>query len=1051
MSDELRQAQKEATTNPNKSLPVMFSLTDSNQNRMIDLKVATKAKNGMEQRYLQIDVANSTFTVLSSQRTVIAAFGLHQLSGVDFVEDLMLRVTFRTSAFQQNKSNLPCLPQKQPLWTQLYHTMTMTQRNYIGALLQGLVGLDLPLNKSTKPMCSQQMLEVGRESFRLWTGTWNLGNNPPPEFSPCSTGVSPSFRPWLLLDEIDHDIYSVGFQECTDDTFEQVGDQLGPEFIRIASKRMGVIGMVVFVRRRLVPFIDSVEMVHEAVGFAGVGTNKGFVAVSFRYNQHPLLFVNCHLAARDDLGRLKQRVRQMKLCVKRLKLGTLASTDVLHQFSVFFVGDMNFRICVQDKDAWPNSGRVRQEYIHELYKNAQDIQPVIDDLIKGDQLSTLKAKGDIFDGFHEAPITFAPTYKYIHFGTSVHWTSVKKPGHNKTLGHEAKEEAATAFSQARCLEDLGPEHASTITGYYFSNRKKGIRREYTDHKLQAPSWCDRILYKVLPGVEVVQHSYKAIDNIMTSDHVPVCANFTMVIPKPPSAMPQAAFHVGVLQFLKFEVVHLRHPREPVSSFFENATAEMHAFNAAKEDEYEGEGDVDMDVEDGEGDVDMDVEDADGLVHHYANLKVAAVMSCMKKAGNKYKTISKTVPALTPGHTWADRHKPHAYSEVEYRFTGKDLQSTALGPFLTTREFLQSQFVSFHLLPKSTNSTGESIAVCNVSLRDVCEGTTMNFTGTLQHNGQPSGTVRGQLRLWLSSEGWREEYVQNPSSHPLFPKNLTNNYGITPQRQEMRRKDHRRPSPAPPTDNGMYADGTFDEENEEVRPSPLAPLNSPIRVVLNGEDPEDEGLKLAHRNAVINASSSINARDGKRPTNVINKKGPRKKSAVSKTAKRKPKKRVSVVMVMPEEEEEAGKQEEEAGKQEEEAGKQEEEAGKQEEEAGKQEIQGKNDLEETGKDTNGSTAKEDPTQNEEDVSNEDVDESKKSMEEPIEVVIDSVSVDETNPVEEINPIDETNPVEEINPIDETNPVEEINPIDETVIVEEITSVDEAEEALVPLPE
>lgn len=88
-------------------------------------------------------------------------------------------------------------------------------------------------------------------------------------------------------------------------------------------------------------------------------------------------------------------------------------------------------------------------------------------LQEADQLIQEMAAGRAFQGFLEGKIDFAPTYRY--------------------------------------------EHGS---------------RQYSAKKLRVPSYCDRVLYRSLPGCKLELHEYQACDEVMTSDHSPVYAGFT---------------------------------------------------------------------------------------------------------------------------------------------------------------------------------------------------------------------------------------------------------------------------------------------------------------------------------------------------------------------------------------------------------------------------------------------------------------------------------------------------------------------------------------------
>jgi len=107
----------------------------------------------------------------------------------------------------------------------------------------------------------------------------------------------------------------------------------------------------------------------------------------------------------------------------------------------------------------------REEVLNTL---AND-QNAIEKLYEHDQLAHQMAKQNVFYGWSEGPIKFTPTYKYM-VGT----------------------------------------------------------REYTEKKQRIPSWCDRVLWKSLPGTyRLHQTNYSSSDALTTSDHSPVYATFQL--------------------------------------------------------------------------------------------------------------------------------------------------------------------------------------------------------------------------------------------------------------------------------------------------------------------------------------------------------------------------------------------------------------------------------------------------------------------------------------------------------------------------------------------
>lgn len=92
------------------------------------------------------------------------------------------------------------------------------------------------------------------------------------------------------------------------------------------------------------------------------------------------------------------------------------------------------------------------------------------ELIANDQLKKEQSKGNILYGFYEPPITFAPTFKV----------------------------------------------------------ERGTRDKF--NKRRTPSWCDRVLVHSLPNCVATAVSYKSVDTILSSDHVPVFADWKVQVP-----------------------------------------------------------------------------------------------------------------------------------------------------------------------------------------------------------------------------------------------------------------------------------------------------------------------------------------------------------------------------------------------------------------------------------------------------------------------------------------------------------------------------------------
>lgn len=930
---DLRQAQTissiDTSSTAFQSFPSFFVLGEeaTSAHARVELRVAVKGDSssvGMVQRVLQVDVHAGKFSVLDfPSRHILETFQISHLVEASYPGELVVRLGFRQSIPGWIKERLQTKPAstREPLWFRTFHTMTKNQRDYLGSLLQGLVGICRPLNANKTLLCSPAMLKVGREQLSLWIGTWNMGNKPAPDAVPSKRGMVSPIALWTnWTPGSEHDLYAFGLQEMDPSIFALLDLHFVEHgYVQVCRTNMGVIALTVFCKRRLFNQIRNVQTLVQACGFAGVGTNKGFVCCTMTVFDHPLLFINCHLAARDDAKRLKERIRQYKLAVKKLQLGKLPGTDALHQHTTFFFGDMNFRVCTVDKGLWPNSNRTRLEVLDTLYRNRG-----LDYALQGDQLHLEQSRGLIFDRFREASLTFSPTYKYLVFPKSTAWEEVRLGG--EITGYVCREREGSEYSQASALED--GHRQQKVEGYYLSCRTAlgNHRREYTLYKTQVPSWCDRILHRApLPGVRVTQNEYYCVDTIVSSDHSPVYAEFQVELSQTSSVVPTASFHVCAIQLLEVEVFHFRHPLTAVEGEEEDDDSGkvMQPGDDDDEDDEEEESlpastlqqqmrkrpsravlQANVGRAEEEGEFEDSISEPEiytstrnlqqlqrvataattataatataataaaakkTLPPHLPQLVCAAVFPFMRETASKSRITSKPSLATSEAHTWTPNCELTRDSEPEFVFRRSQLVGMAAGPFLCTREFLQNQYFVLHVLPKQASETRDSAACCVVSLEEGADGRTVNFEQPLSHYGQPSGFVRGKYRVWLNNQGWEEECVANPSLHPLTPKNLTS---LKPQGAPRRGKSpppegqaapvHPLPSLRVKANHNVNSnEEAYDEDEERLLLDTMELVGSSCA---GGEDEDaDEGAtaldELTRLNTIRNHSAPVTA-------------------------------------------------------------------------------------------------------------------------------------------------------------------------------------------------
>ncbi|CAL5430428.1 unnamed protein product [Camellia sinensis] len=230
-----------------------------------------------------------------------------------------------------------------------------------------------------------------------------------------------------------------------------------PEFRCIVSKQMVGILISVWVRSNLQPFIRNPSVSCVGCGIMGFLGNKGSVSVRFRLHETSFCFVCCHLASGGREGDERHRNSNATEILSRTSFPRGPSLDlprkILDHNRTIFLGDFNYRISLPEPAT-------------RLLVDRGDWNA----LLQNDQLKMELTDGQVFEGWQEGMIKFAPTYKY----------------------HTNSDE------------------------YYGGG--DGKKRE----KKRAPAWCDRIIWS---GEGLKQLSYTRGESRL-SDHRPVKAIFT---------------------------------------------------------------------------------------------------------------------------------------------------------------------------------------------------------------------------------------------------------------------------------------------------------------------------------------------------------------------------------------------------------------------------------------------------------------------------------------------------------------------------------------------
>lgn len=245
------------------------------------------------------------------------------------------------------------------------------------------------------------------QNFKIFMGTWNVNGQ----------SASESLVAWLGTDSVPPDLYAVGFQELdlSKEAFLFADSPREPEWARAVAKglhpgakyqeirRIRLVGMMllVFVKQSLVSFIHDVHAQTVGTGLMGTMGNKGGVAVSLKFHNTSVCFVNSHLAAHThEYERRNQDFRNInaRMFFVPDPLDPSRNFDIDNHDVVMWLGDLNYRL----KEGTYDLDRVKTMIEQRQFEL----------LLELDQLRLSRRMKMSFQGYKEAEIHFPPTYKF---------------------------------------------------------------------------------------------------------------------------------------------------------------------------------------------------------------------------------------------------------------------------------------------------------------------------------------------------------------------------------------------------------------------------------------------------------------------------------------------------------------------------------------------------------------------------------------------------------------------------------------------------------------
>ena len=281
-------------------------------------------------------------------------------------------------------------------------------------------------------------------------------------------------------------------------------------YVRVACKQLVGVYITVWASRGVSRFISDVRVAAVATGVnLGVTMlgNKGGAAVWLKVHNTPLCFVCAHLSAGSKENDAQKRSEDYREIFSKLSFPPppAASSDgsfekpagVADAFAAVWIGDLNYRLNLADDFVRSSlagitseiSGRDVVEDFRVRSAYAAERTRRFASLLGADQLSLERAAGKAFVGWTEAPVAFAPTYKY-------------RPGTHTYSG----------------AGDADEEHETAARG---DGARPAVSQK-EEKKKRTPAWCDRVLWR---GRDVTQTSYGATRALTHSDHKPVFSSF----------------------------------------------------------------------------------------------------------------------------------------------------------------------------------------------------------------------------------------------------------------------------------------------------------------------------------------------------------------------------------------------------------------------------------------------------------------------------------------------------------------------------------------------
>ncbi|CAB3409984.1 unnamed protein product [Caenorhabditis bovis] len=269
-----------------------------------------------------------------------------------------------------------------------------------------------------------QIVERGPEiaepqTIKIFVGTWNVNGGK--NVHNVAFRNEANLSHWIFAnsmmklvsveDEEAADIVAIGVEELVDLNASNMvkasttNQRLWCESIRktlseksqydlIGSEQLVGVCLFLFARPRISPFLKDFSVASVKTGMGGATGNKGSVAFRIVVHSTSICFICSHFAAGQN--EIRDRNEDYATALKKIRFPL--GRDVESNDVIFWLGDFNYRINLPGDE-------VKQAVRNGDYSK----------LIENDQLRQQLSQGNVFVGFSEGTLNFAPTYKYDTF------------------------------------------------------------------------------------------------------------------------------------------------------------------------------------------------------------------------------------------------------------------------------------------------------------------------------------------------------------------------------------------------------------------------------------------------------------------------------------------------------------------------------------------------------------------------------------------------------------------------------------------------------------